>query len=183
MSAKHTQGPWEARGANGKFRVTDWDVVNDNLSYYATVPVHRGGYVVAMVVDGDGDDDLLDANARLIAAAPELYEALKQTIALAWQDTREVKFDSTVLFGLGYDFDGWELFRSEIHTPAGSWAVWSSNGKYSAYGGPDGGMWFEKFDTSEAAEEAVLREIDRLCPSFPTAVARAALSKAAGEGV
>lgn len=142
-----------------------------------------GDFICEVCGEDDTPREVNKANARLIASAPELYEALKQTIALAWQDTREVQFDDTVMFGRWYDFEGWELFRSEIHTPAGSWAVWSSNGRYSAYGGPDGGMWFEKFDTSEAAEEAVLREIDRLCPSFPTAVARAALSKAAGEGV
>ncbi len=80
MDANFTAGPWEAKGTNGKYRVTDWDVTNDALSYYATVPVHVGGYVVAMVVDGDNDDELLDANARLIAAAPTLYAVVKYAV-------------------------------------------------------------------------------------------------------
>ena len=47
------------------------------------------------------------ANAHLIAAAPELYEALADAVDLAWvEDSHVVRFDSTVMFGPSYDFSG-----------------------------------------------------------------------------
>lgn len=68
--AKHTQGPWGISGAGNKtrliFRATDTsvypvcEVTADNLNRY-----------------GAGD---LDANAALIAAAPELLEALEELV-------------------------------------------------------------------------------------------------------
>ena len=108
----------------------------------------------------------------------QLVDALRSCLSLAWEDSREVKFDDTVMFGIGYDFFGWESLRMEIHTPVGSWAVWRNNDKFSAYGGPDGSMWFERFDTRAEAEEVVLRSIDKLCPTYPTSVARTALAAA-----
>jgi hypothetical protein len=78
MSAAHTPGPWSYR----PFEHDDWGIV-------------RGpdGYVVAnaqsnRVSDEEKDDarwhrtDPYEANARLIAAAPELLQALKALLEI-----------------------------------------------------------------------------------------------------
>lgn len=62
MSAQHTPGPWEARHASGR----TWDV-------WA-----MSGRRVAFTMLRDGGDDLpTEANAHLIAAAPELLTFAK----------------------------------------------------------------------------------------------------------
>ena len=100
-------------------------------------------------------------------------------MALAWTDTREVEFDPTVILSPDqYDFSGWDCMRMEIHTPSGAWAVWPSGGKFSLYGGPNGLMCFERFSTREEAEERAYREIDRYCPTYPTAIVRKAITGA-----
>lgn len=61
MSATHTPGPWEIMPGN---------------TYRHPYHVEGGGWTVATIVANqhrDGDDD---ANARLIAAAPDLLNAL-----------------------------------------------------------------------------------------------------------
>lgn len=129
------------------------------------------------------------ANAAFIVLAANSFDAMKAAleacIELAWEDTRRVVFDDTVLFGKGYNFEGLELLRSEIHSNAWSFMVWPDRlvgeKKWSAYGGPDGAMWFEKFATEQEAKAAVLRELLSLCPDHPAAKAFAALSLARGE--
>ena len=54
----HTKGPWEA---------------HDKGYYYNIVALPNKGLVAT--VDKEYDDEMIDANARLIAAAPELLEA------------------------------------------------------------------------------------------------------------
>lgn len=71
MSAKHTPGPW---GQVGRGR-----------DCFVTVPLRsiyceRLGYSVAFVSHDRGGEP--EANARLIAAAPELLEALRDCEAL-----------------------------------------------------------------------------------------------------
>ena len=63
---KHTPGPWET-SSNG----IDWDVCEEN-----------GGNMIADLKDCENDE----ANARLIAKAPEMYEFIK-----AWIDFRNGK--------------------------------------------------------------------------------------------
>lgn len=65
VAAKHTPGPWIASPANPEDRtfVTDQ---NDKL--------------VCFVESGDGDNHKDFANARLIAAAPDLLKALEQVL-------------------------------------------------------------------------------------------------------
>jgi hypothetical protein len=62
MTAKHTPGPWRFNPV-GEVRGADWNVV---------------------VCDtyGNGDDDVADADARLIAAAPELLAACERALML-----------------------------------------------------------------------------------------------------
>jgi hypothetical protein len=79
MSMEHTPGPWVTMP-------TDWRVeTNGNNSQVAIGPTRgatRGRPVAIAIVKGCsfGPDDVLDANARLIAAAPELLEALEYAV-------------------------------------------------------------------------------------------------------
>jgi hypothetical protein len=64
-NATHTPGPWH---------------INEELSKRATYLVFSGdgnGYLVANVGNYHTDDKECEANARLIAAAPDLLEALR----------------------------------------------------------------------------------------------------------
>ena len=128
------------------------------------------------------DDEIDRLTAEKTAAerrVEELEAAAKGAMALAWTDTREVEFDPTVILSPDqYDFSGWDCMRMEIHTPSGAWAVWPSGGKFSLYGGPNGLMCFERFSTREEAEERAYREIDRYCPTYPTAIVRKAITGA-----
>ena len=128
------------------------------------------------------DDEIDRLTAEKTAAerrVEELEAAAKGAMALAWTDTREVEFDPTVILSPDqYDFSGWDCMRMEIHTPSGAWAVWPSGGKFSLYGGPNGLMCFERFSTREEAEERAYREIDRYCPTYPTAIVRKSLTGA-----
>ncbi len=70
--ANHTPGPWGIRALMG-----------ENLSV-CDESVGPGLYPIAQSIEGHTEDEQ-NANARLIAAAPELYEALK----LAYQRSNE----------------------------------------------------------------------------------------------
>lgn len=67
MKTKHTPGPWIDDGHDGE----DTQIVNS-----------KWGGVARIVYNGDCSQRV--ANAKLIAAAPELLEALK--MAVAWRD-------------------------------------------------------------------------------------------------
>lgn len=72
-----TKGEWACKEPNGKwFSDHDWSVDNHELGGYSNVAVHCDGVVIALIVDSDGGDNMLSADAHLIAAAPDLYEAL-----------------------------------------------------------------------------------------------------------
>lgn len=63
MSAKHTPGPW-------------W--VDEPLEDGGTEPiVANAQWVICEVADGIDEDGAMEANARLIAAAPDLLAALE----------------------------------------------------------------------------------------------------------
>lgn len=60
----HTPGPWKVVGRD--IRADDY------------IKVGKGGYFsIAYMANPISRDDIMDANARLIAAAPELLEACK----------------------------------------------------------------------------------------------------------
>lgn len=60
MTTKHTPGPWRFNPV-GEVRGADWNVVICDTY-------------------GNGDDDVADADARLIAAAPDLLAACEMAL-------------------------------------------------------------------------------------------------------
>lgn len=70
METKHTPGPWA-------YIVPDGYVVRHPQVYSDTGPVCNATWL------GDRRIDELRANARLIAAAPELFNALAEIVAAA----------------------------------------------------------------------------------------------------
>lgn len=165
MTTKHTPGPWIIRHGGSGFVGTE-------------------DRTVAIAYGDDPDchaDERMQANARLIAAAPELLEALEEAVDLAWiEDSHQVEFDPTVMFSEFYDFsrlDG--TSRIEFHGQH-ECIVWPGN-KWSAYCTYDGSLWFEKFDTAVEAKEACMRLLDKVMPDHPAMRARAAIAKAKGE--
>ena len=80
-TAKHTPGPWEARD----YKTREGDIWVD-CNAFANKGRGRclGGTVATILKCGSGNH--LKANARLIAAAPELLEASKKL--LHWMITR-----------------------------------------------------------------------------------------------
>ena len=71
--SKHTPGPWRING-NNMFR---W-IVADSEVFTHSDDVNRSAYGGNMVCES-----VHEANARLIAAAPELLEALKELMVAA----------------------------------------------------------------------------------------------------
>jgi hypothetical protein len=86
IGAKHTPGPWQVvpDGVNG-----DWpngcEIAIDDARGLAG----ERDYYLASVVHGDPDELL--ANARLVAAAPELYEALRVMVERMERTGRDVE--------------------------------------------------------------------------------------------
>lgn len=76
---------------------------------------------------------------------------------LNWEDTRNISFDSTVMFGIGYDFDGLDLFRLEAKGPNGNYLTWPSGRKWSLYRDSDGALAFERYGTELECQEAAER--------------------------
>lgn len=81
-----------------------------------------------------------------------------------WKETHRIDFDSSVLFSPGYDWGSYEWTWEELHAPHGAFAVWSSGGRglWSAYGGPEGALMFERFATADEAKAWAERELAAL---------------------
>lgn len=73
--SKHTPGPWTFDRATGKFGHKTNDIV---APYHG--PDFRHQVVCVMGTEAETEDgaDAMEANASLIAAAPDLLEALKE---------------------------------------------------------------------------------------------------------
>lgn len=67
---KHTPGPWTACNNNG---YSIWRVT------------HRASSASRTIAEVVGDSAETETNARLIAAAPEMYELI-QTVARTWEN-------------------------------------------------------------------------------------------------
>ena len=70
MQTKHTPGPWKTGAANGH----PWNVLANGSPRLIAQCYHSDTLAAA---DLEIDEATTRANARLIAAAPEMYEVLK----------------------------------------------------------------------------------------------------------
>lgn len=90
MELKHTPGPWIGIDpSTGKYRETEWTADNDDLPATGVAPIMAQSDTVALVVADCYDPKLgvetIRANARLIAAAPDLLSATIQVEAILAQ--------------------------------------------------------------------------------------------------
>lgn len=80
MTTKHTPGPWNGPNFNGHY----WDIFPNTESRGGNISVFRSGMT----------DEEVEANANLIASAPELLDALEYCIAMFDEGVPEYEWDS-----------------------------------------------------------------------------------------
>lgn len=71
---------------------------------------------------------------------------------LIWEDGDTVAFDSTIVFGKGYCFDGLESHAKSAIGEKGNYLLWprdTKNSPYSLYRDSDGALSFEQFKNEE----------------------------------
>ena len=123
MTQKHTLGPWHFQGISGNWWIT---------SATPATPKHVGTHIArvfssnpAMGFTDSPDYAESNANARLIAAAPELLAALQKIVANAPTDEPEAEdYDDTEsAFNNGADCAAWdaaEIARAAIAKATGA---------------------------------------------------------------
>ena len=172
MKAEHTPGPWRVAYLDCNRQ----SVVMGEHIEIATCWHHSVGSI----------EKEMHANARLIAAAPDLLKALQDLIDSHWlHDSHAVEFDGTVMFGPYYDFSGIDGYlRSEFRDDGIEFVVWPAGGagrKWSAYSTHEGLMWFEKFESEAEARAVCMRLLSGVMPEHPVSKAMSAIAKAIGE--
>ncbi len=85
---KWTKGPWRTRPDSDG---TEWDVIKDD-------PEAPGDPWFIAQVYSNADNGVAQASAQLIASAPQLYEALSNTLALAILKWGNLNTDANKVF-------------------------------------------------------------------------------------
>lgn len=105
MSEKHTPGPWQALPPKMGAAITIY--AEDGITPICTTASNGSPVTMAMHRSGE-----VKANARLIAAAPELMEALQEaTRCLAWHEEKH---------GVGMDAKAVQAARAAIAKAGGA---------------------------------------------------------------
>lgn len=117
MSTQHTSKTWTCV-QNGLFLPMDgWSVAHEDFTIQAAAPIKAGGKVIAIVVDGRNCLDLelaeMKANAHLIAAAPDMYDALKSMRAYLSKCPPHSEDIAGAEWGRVMDVSGAALARAE----------------------------------------------------------------------
>jgi hypothetical protein len=76
MSAKHTSGPWTYKRGAGRYAASHYIEAH----VYSTPTVISGKDQISQLHGNFGADPEVEANARLISAAPELLAALQSLL-------------------------------------------------------------------------------------------------------
>ena len=76
--SRHTPGPWIIHGGPGRLKY--------NLAVIDSIPDVDGRVIANCICTLANSNDDCDANAKLIAAAPELLEALVNMVAIFEMD-------------------------------------------------------------------------------------------------
>jgi len=81
MNTKYTPGPWLGK-VGGEYPTTEWSADHETARTAAWVAINdsKGNTVALVTVTGFTTDALLEANAALISAAPDLLAALQKAI-------------------------------------------------------------------------------------------------------
>lgn len=83
METKHTPGPWNLTTVPFELRNTD-----DAATIYGPYNINEGACMVANISRSPGDD-VATANAKLIAAAPELLAKLQKVTMMDYPTLSE----------------------------------------------------------------------------------------------
>lgn len=83
---KFSAAPWFGKlPETGKFDIQqNWSAENEDMPSTMSAPIMANGETIALVVceiqnwDAEAAQEKLEANARMIAAAPEMYEMIKR---------------------------------------------------------------------------------------------------------
>ncbi len=95
----HTPGPWQ------------FDNYADHVSYFSDASKHKGDYDFRIEFPDDMPEVEAEANARLIAAAPTLLQALGQAQAAIEEATDIMHYED----GLPVTaLEGWEIERAYL---------------------------------------------------------------------
>ena len=92
MTVRHTPGPWIGMDKDGMFNPHHtWSAGDDDANTSEFAAIWAKGKVIALVVHSSsqfypGSHPSVDANSRIIAAAPDLLDALIVTLAVLQKD-------------------------------------------------------------------------------------------------